>query len=159
MRLFFLLTAALNIISSSISATVTATAVETANDGQDPTTSSARSLTIQLHDGHSMPQVGLGVALTGEKTYDAVTFALQHGYRLIDTAAEESYGNEDQVGRAINDFITKNSTTEETTRSNIFVTTKLWDTDHGFYNAIKAFMESYNELQVGTVDMYLIHSP
>jgi diketogulonate reductase-like aldo/keto reductase len=110
--------------------------------------------------------VGLGVALTGEETYDAVFYAIrQAGYRLIDTASEESYGNEDQVGRAVNGIINENaatttaSTHHQLRRNDIFVTTKLWDADHGFYQTLDAFWESYESLNVGTIDLYLIHSP
>ena len=59
---------------------------------------------LKLNDGNYIPQIGMGVALTGSKTYNSVIYALQHvGYRLFDTASEVSYNNEDQVGNAIYD--------------------------------------------------------
>jgi len=121
---------------------------------------------IVLNDGNPMPQVGLGVALTADKTYEAVSHALDLGYRLIDTAAEESYGNEDQVGKAVSDYYQQNHLSEK-----VFITTKLWDADHGFGNTIRAFWRSYRELNkfVATntttkssnipIDLYLVHSP
>ncbi|OEU07943.1 Aldo/keto reductase [Fragilariopsis cylindrus CCMP1102] len=148
---------------------------------------------IKLNDGNSIPQIGMGVALTGSKTYNSVIYALQHvGYRLFDTASEESYNNEDQVGNAIYDYnydinrsnncnddyddpnsgdASSSSDNNSNNNNTIFVTTKLWDTDHGFYNTIKAFMISYRELnlqnienkhqhkQFKPIDLYLMHSP
>jgi diketogulonate reductase-like aldo/keto reductase len=125
--------------------------------------------TIPLRDGQSLPRVGLGVALTAEQTYAAVVHAIMLGYGLIDTAAEASYGNEDQVGRALMD--TKH---KKRTKRPIFVATKLWDTDHGFDNALRAFWKSYQQLNtfagnsgddenesntVIPIDLYLVHSP
>jgi diketogulonate reductase-like aldo/keto reductase len=117
--------------------------------------------TISLRDGAAMPRVGLGVALTAEQTYEAVTHAITLvGYTLVDTAAEESYGNEDQVGRALSDYYrnhhhhqeTHNNSSNNNNNNNnaeeksIFVTTKLWDSDHGFYSTLRAFWKSYQEL-------------
>ena len=132
---------------------------------------------IMLNDGHTIPVVGLGVALTAEATYNAVQWAMSVGYRLIDTAAEESYGNEDSVGQAIREHgtnaIAANTTLPTTTattidsnseninikRNDMFVTTKLWDSDHGFYATLESFDESYDTLDIGTIDLYLMHSP
>ncbi len=111
-------------------------------------------LTIPLDDGNSMPYIGLGVALTGDQTYEAVRHAIKLGYSLIDTAAEESYGNEDQVGKAVGDSNDK-----------VFITTKLWDSDHGFYATLKAFQKSHQQINKYTgdnkipIDLYLMHSP
>jgi len=163
------------------------------NRNQHKNPSFLSSLLLQLNDGNYIPQVGLGVALTGSKTYNAVSFALRLGYRLFDTASEKSYNNEDQVGTAINDFYyysnnninnnkynSEKANDEASLDNNIFVTTKLWDDDHGFYNTIKAFMISYRELNLKNVgsdstittekrrqqqqqqqpiNMYLLHSP
>ena len=129
--------------------------------------------TVLLHDGHSIPQIGLGVALTGSKTFDAVQYALNQGYRLIDTASHESYGNEKQVGKAIRDCIFKSpfslssssknsnnsSSTPPVSRKDVFVITKLWDDNHGFYKTLKAFDKSYDTLDIGPIDLYMIHSP
>ena len=122
---------------------------------------------VKLNDGNSIPVVGLGVALTAESTYDAVQYAMSVGYRLIDTAAEESYGNEDQVGQAIRDYNTNNTTasssssssTNNISRETMFVTTKLWDSDHGFYPTLQAFDLSYDTLDIERIDLYLMHSP
>jgi diketogulonate reductase-like aldo/keto reductase len=138
---------------------------------------------VLLEDGNTVPVLGLGVALSYSKTYDAVTWALEAGYRLIDTAAEESYGNEDQVGSAVRDYLASKGRSERKDQSSqqeeeedgrhgddddVFITTKLWDTDHGFFQTLDAFDESYdalNGVQPGgnvrdrPVDLYLIHSP
>ena len=129
-----------------------------------------------------MPIFGLGVALTGESTYDSVKHAISLGYSLFDTAAEESYGNEDQVGRAVSEYYTSKNSQSDINRK-LFVTTKLWDTDHGFYNTLKAFFQSHQQINnkfskeqeeksddataaaaaavdsVVAIDLYLIHSP
>ncbi|CAB9506429.1 keto reductase family 1 member C1 homolog [Seminavis robusta] len=136
-----------------------ATASDTGDaDDNDTSFTSGMAAQVRLHDGNTMPVLGLGVALTAEATYSAVQSSLEVGYRLIDTAAEESYGNEDAVGQAIRDYIHKEETTT-ITRDNVFVTTKLWDSDHGFYETLEAFDESYDTLDLGTMDLYLMHSP
>jgi len=126
------------------------------------------SSTRSLRDGNPIPSIGLGLSLTANVTYRAVQWALDAGYRLMDTAAEEdTYGNEEEVGRAIRDYIINidsNSNNNDKnsaiiSRDDIFVTTKLWDDAHGFWEALEAFDESYQSLNVGTVDLYLIHSP
>ena len=106
---------------------------------------------ITLHDGNSMPLFGLGVweAQSGKETYDAVLSALSAGYRHIDTA--EMYGNEKDVGRAVNDSAIN--------RAEIFVTTKLWDSGLGYDHALKAFDDSLRKMKLEYVDLYLIHWP
>jgi diketogulonate reductase-like aldo/keto reductase len=79
--------------------------------------------------------------------------ALKAGYRHIDTAA--LYGNEADVGRAVRDSVSELGLTRES----IFVTTKLWNSDHGFERAKKACRESYDRLGLGPIDLYLIHWP
>lgn len=98
-----------------------------------------------------MPVFGLGVyqARRGGETYAAVLEALKQGYRSIDTAAV--YGNEEDVGRAIRD--------SKVPRSEIFVTTKLWNSDHGFERCLAALPASLSRLGLFYVDLYLIHSP
>lgn len=98
-----------------------------------------------------MPQVGLGVfrAGSGAGTRDAVGTALELGYRHIDTAAV--YRNETEVGHAI--------AASGVPRSDIFVTTKLWNDDHGYDNALRAFDRSLAALGLETVDLYLLHWP
>ena len=98
-----------------------------------------------------MPQVGLGVwqAKDGQEVEKAVAVALACGYRLIDTAAV--YGNEGGVGRAI--------TNSPVPRSEIFLTTKVWNADHGYDQTIAAFEKSLQRLATDYVDLYLIHWP
>ena len=106
---------------------------------------------ITLHDGNSMPLFGLGVwaAQSGKETYDAVFSALKTGYRHIDTA--EMYGNEKDVGNAVND--------SGLNRDEVFVTTKLWDSGLGYDHALKAFEVSLQKMNLDYVDLYLIHWP
>ena len=106
---------------------------------------------IQLNNGVQMPVLGLGVFLSkdGEETYNAVRWALEAGYRHIDTAAV--YGNEESVGRAIRD--------SGIPREELFVTTKLWNTRIRAHEEEQAFAESLRKLQMDYVDLYLIHWP
>src|SRR5262245_9863642 len=98
-----------------------------------------------------MPMAGLGVYQIppGQATQNAVSCALETGYRLIDTA--KYYDNEKDVGRAIS--------RSGVSRTEIFVTTKLWNDDHGFDAALHAFDKSLSTLQLGYLDLYLIHWP
>jgi diketogulonate reductase-like aldo/keto reductase len=106
---------------------------------------------ITLNNDLIIPQVGLGVwqAAEGEEVETAVRSALESGYRLIDTAA--IYGNEDGVGKAMKD--------SGVPREEIFLTTKLWNANHAYDDALKAFDESLAKLDSGYVDLYLIHWP
>ena len=106
---------------------------------------------INLSDGNTIPLFGLGVwaAQSGRETYDATLYALQTGYRHIDTA--EMYGNEKDVGDALNDSGLK--------RDEVFVTTKLWDPDKGYDHALKAFDASMKKMNLEYLDLYLIHRP
>merc|ERR1712070_794797 len=81
---------------------------------------------VRLNDGNEIPQVALGVykAPNGQETEDAVTAALEAGYRHIDSAAR--YMNEEACGRALYAWLKKTGTPRE----DVFVTTKLWDADH-----------------------------
>jgi len=104
---------------------------------------------ITLNDGHAIPQLGLGVWQTraGKSCEAAVLAALEAGYRHIDTAA--MYGNEESVGAAIR--------ISGIPRENIFVTTKLWNSDHG--KPEQALDTSLRKLNMDYVDLYLIHYP
>jgi diketogulonate reductase-like aldo/keto reductase len=107
--------------------------------------------TVQLNNGVKMPKLGFGTwALQeGSEARRAVEDALELGYRLIDTA--KLYGNEKSVGEAIR--------ASGISRSEIFVTTKLWNSDQSYKTALAAFDKSLQRLGLEYVDLYLIHSP
>ena len=104
-----------------------------------------------LCNGIKMPSIGFGTYKSGndEDTARIVKYALEIGYRQIDTAS--FYGNEVGVGKGIKDSGIK--------REEIFLVTKLWNDDHGYENTIKAFNKSLERLQVEYIDLYLIHWP
>jgi diketogulonate reductase-like aldo/keto reductase len=106
---------------------------------------------VRLNQGPEMPVLGLGVFLSppGEVTQQAVRWALEAGYRLIDTAA--MYENETDVGAAIR--------ASGVPREEVFVTTKLWQENHGYEPAKRAFDRSLANLGLEYVDLYLIHWP
>lgn len=108
-----------------------------------------------LSNGVKIPCIGFGTwqSADGKEAYDAVLAALECGYRHIDTAA--AYGNEESVGKAINDFL-KNSSVK---REELFITTKLWNDDHGYETAKAALETSLKKLNLSYVDLYLIHWP
>jgi diketogulonate reductase-like aldo/keto reductase len=113
-------------------------------------TSAAAVPTVTLNDEYTIPVIGLGVAdMSGAETEQAVSAALEAGYRLIDTAA--AYGNEDAVGRAI--------AASGISRSELFVTTKLATHDQGFQNSQDACKASLDRLGLDYLDLYLIHWP
>jgi len=106
---------------------------------------------VKLNNGIGMPIFGLGTYLArrGEETRRAVLYALEVGYRHIDTAS--MYGNEEDVGRALRE--------SGILREDVFVTTKLWNSDHGYKKAISACEESLRKLGNSYIDLYLIHWP
>jgi 2,5-diketo-D-gluconate reductase A len=105
---------------------------------------------VTLNNDIEMPQLGLGVYLVpNDQAAQIVTTALKNGYRLIDTAT--IYQNEEGVGKAI-----RNSGIP---REEVFVTTKLWNTNHGYDNALRGFEASLNKLGLDYIDLYLIHWP
>ena len=107
--------------------------------------------TVTLNDGVAMPLLGFGTYQipAGGRCERAVAHALKRGYRHIDTAA--LYGNEADVGRAV-----RNS---GLSRDDIFVVTKLWNSDQGYDSTLRALDRSLAQLGLETVDLYLIHWP
>jgi diketogulonate reductase-like aldo/keto reductase len=107
--------------------------------------------TFTLSNGVQIPCVGFGTWQTpdGEVAVLSVKAALKAGYRHIDTAA--IYGNEESVGRAIKE--------SGVPRKEIFLTTKLWNTEHGYDSTLRAFEESAKKLGTDYFDLYLIHWP
>ena len=107
--------------------------------------------TICLNNGVQMPLEGFGVFQVPDAAQceQAVSDALEAGYRLIDTAA--AYMNEEAVGNAIR--------TSGIPRKDLFITTKLWVQDAGYESAKKAFETSLNKLGLEYLDLYLIHQP
>jgi len=103
----------------------------------------------KLNSGRQIPALGIGTWGMQGLEEEAVSYALEIGYRHIDTA--KIYGAEEGVGRAI-----KKSGIP---REEIFVTTKLWNTDQGYDTALAAIDESLGKLQLGYVDLHLIHWP
>jgi len=112
---------------------------------------SVTSTRIKLATGAQIPQVGLGVwqSPQGDATRDAVTAALALGYRHVDTA--RIYRNEADVGAAIK--------ASSVPRAEVFVTTKLWNDDHGYDPALRALDASLGRLGLDYVDLYLVHWP
>lgn len=106
--------------------------------------------TFTLHDGVEMPQLGFGVfQIPAGETQERVEEALAVGYRHVDTAA--AYGNETGVGAAI--------AASGVPREEVFVTTKLWNSEQGYDSTLRAFERSLERLGTGHVDLYLIHWP
>lgn len=105
---------------------------------------------IDLRDGVRIPQLGFGVFLVpGAKTESVVTTALAAGYRHIDTAS--GYGNESEVGSAVR--------ASGLDRSEVFITTKCFNDAHGYEEAKRAAHSSLERLDLGVIDLYLIHWP
>lgn len=111
--------------------------------------------TFTLANGVRVPCIGFGTwqSADGDEAYNAVMTALQSGYRHIDTAA--AYGNEKSVGAAIRDFCREHNVRRE----DIFLTTKLWNDDHGYEATQAAIKKSLQLLGVSYIDLYLIHWP
>ncbi|MBV9941465.1 MAG: aldo/keto reductase [Solirubrobacterales bacterium] len=105
---------------------------------------------VDLNDGNRIPQLGFGVfQVPAEDTADTVSEALKAGYRLIDTAA--AYGNEEGVRDALQ--------ASDLARSEVMITTKLANSEHGRDQARAAFRQSLEKLGGDYIDLYLIHWP
>ncbi|MDU2489107.1 MAG: aldo/keto reductase [Clostridium celatum] len=104
-----------------------------------------------LSNGIKMPSIGFGTYKSGndEETAKIVKYALEIGYRQIDTAS--FYGNEVGIGNGIKE--------SGINREDIFLVTKLWNDDHGYDKTIEAFNKSLERLQVNYIDLYLVHWP
>jgi len=107
--------------------------------------------TVELSNGVKMPLLGFGTfKITDERqVVESVLTALEVGYRLIDTAS--FYDNEAAVGRAIRE--------SGIPRDQLFVTTKCWNDEQGYPDARDAFERSCERLDIGVIDLYLIHWP
>ncbi|WP_298320108.1 aldo/keto reductase [uncultured Aquimarina sp.] len=107
--------------------------------------------TFRLHNGIDMPYFGLGVYLSDNdrEVVNAIQWALDTGYRHIDTAS--IYKNEEGVGKAIRQ--------SNVLREEIFVVSKVWNSDQGYESTLKAFDKSLERLQLDYLDLYLIHWP
>jgi diketogulonate reductase-like aldo/keto reductase len=108
-------------------------------------------MTTMLHDTVEMPMHGLGVFQTpdGDDVKNAVIWAIEDGYRLIDTAA--IYRNEVGVGAAVKE--------SGIPRRELFITTKLWNSEQGYESGLRALESSLDKLGMEYVDLYLIHWP
>jgi diketogulonate reductase-like aldo/keto reductase len=107
--------------------------------------------TFTLNNGINIPSIGFGTWQTpdGKTAVDSVKYAIKTGYRHIDTAA--IYGNEKSVGQGIREA--------GINRDEMFITTKLWNTHHGYDTTLKAFDTSLTNLGLEYIDLYLIHWP
>ncbi|GGX22579.1 aldo/keto reductase [Streptomyces noursei] len=105
---------------------------------------------ITLNNDVTMPQLGFGVwQIPDDEAFTAVSHALEAGYRSIDTAA--IYGNEEGTGKALR--------ASGIAREELFVTTKLWNSEQGYDSTLRAFDASLAKLGLEYVDLYLIHWP
>jgi diketogulonate reductase-like aldo/keto reductase len=103
---------------------------------------------LKLNNGVEMPVLGLGVFQTPpDETRDAVTAALDAGYRHIDTAA--AYGNEREVGEAL--------AASSVDRSEVFVETKIWISDYGYDETLHGFEKCAGKLGVEQIDLLILH--
>jgi diketogulonate reductase-like aldo/keto reductase len=107
--------------------------------------------TTLLHNGVKMPWFGLGVFKVeeGSEVVNSVKWAIEAGYKSIDTAAV--YGNEEGVGQGIKE--------SRVPREELFITTKVWNADQGYESTLKAFDESMKKLGLEYLDLYLVHWP
>lgn len=105
---------------------------------------------ILLNNDIKMPQLGLGVYKVPSEDIDrSVKYALDIGYKAIDTAT--FYENEEAIGKVLKE--------EQVKREDVFITTKVWNSDQRYDRTIKAFYESLEKLNLKYIDLYLIHWP
>ena len=111
--------------------------------------------TTTLHNGVEMPWFGLGVFKVeeGPELVNAVKVAIKHGYRSIDTAAV--YANEEGVGKGIREGLKEAGIARE----DLFVTSKVWNSDLGYESTLAAYETSLKKLGLEYLDLYLIHWP
>ncbi|MED4956749.1 aldo/keto reductase [Paenibacillus macerans] len=111
--------------------------------------------TVTLNNGVEMPWFGLGVyqAKEGQEVIQAVKAAVRAGYRSIDTAA--LYRNEEGVGQAVREAMEENGLT----RDQLFITSKVWNSDQGYESTLQAFETSLSKLNLGYIDLFLVHWP
>jgi diketogulonate reductase-like aldo/keto reductase len=120
-------------------------------------TSLSLSSPIKLNNGISMPRIHLGVYMTsGRETEAAVRWALEAGYRAVDSA--EWYANEHEVGSAVRAFLESKDNTQGLKRGDIWFTTKL-KTNIGYDATRRAIKQSIKESGLEYLDLYLLHSP
>ncbi len=107
--------------------------------------------TFTLHNGVEMPYFGLGLYLSkdGQEVINAVKWALEAGYRHLDTAS--IYDNEEGVGRGIKEG--------PVNREDVFAVSKVWNSDQGYDNTLRAFDDSLKRLELDYLDLYLVHWP
>ncbi len=107
--------------------------------------------TLRTNNGLEIPIIGLGTYRSGigKQTREAVRYALEFGYRQIDTASV--YGNERDVAEG--------TRLSGLGRDEVFITTKLWNSDQGYSNTLKALNRSLNTMKLDYIDMYLMHWP
>lgn len=107
--------------------------------------------TCVLSNGVIIPSIGFGTykSKNGEEAFNSVAEAIHCGYRLIDTA--ELYANEESIGKAV--------AQSDVLREDLFVTSKVWNTNRGYDNTMRAFERSLKTLRMDYLDLYLIHWP
>lgn len=107
--------------------------------------------TVKLANGVEMPQFGLGVfkMMDPGQTVEAITYAIETGYRAIDTAA--IYENESETGEAVRH--------SGVPREELFITSKVWNTNQGYDETLRAFEASLEKLGLDYLDLYLTHWP